>query len=130
MPLITWTDDMRLGLDEVDYEHQDLIDVINALGDQLEKGGTPEDIQALLGEIHAQIEGHFALEERIMRDRGFSGFDAHKEDHDRLLEQIRDIMTDAHTVDGQDLRAHLAKRLKRWFTEHFRTLDRSFHNLD
>lgn len=121
---------MRLGVPEVDFEHEELIGVINTLGELLQKGDAPETILSLLGEIHAQIEAHFALEERIMRERGFMGYEAHKEDHDRLLEQIRDIMTEAKTVDEPELRNHLAQRLNAWFAEHFRTLDRSFHSHD
>jgi len=128
MTLIDWSETMKLGVPEVDFEHEELIGVINALGDLLQKGEPLDSIQALLGEIHAQIEAHFALEEKIMRERGFAGYEAHKEDHDRLLEQIRDIMTEAAEVDEQVLHDHLAKRLNVWFSEHFRTLDRSFHS--
>jgi hemerythrin len=128
VPLINWNETMKLDVPEIDFEHEALIGVINTLGDLLQQGGGVERIQALLGDIHAQIEAHFALEEKIMRDRGFAGYEAHKEDHDRLLEQIRDIMDEAATVDQDALRDHLAQRLNRWFSEHFRTLDRSFHN--
>jgi hemerythrin len=119
---------MQLGVPEVDFEHKELIDVINALGELIRSGASPDAEQALLGDIHGKIEGHFALEEKIMRDRGFKGYEAHKEDHDRLLEQIRDIMTDAKTMNDQTLREQLSQRLTTWFTEHFKTLDRSFHS--
>lgn len=127
MTLIDWSEAMKVGVPEVDYEHEELIGVINALGDLLRQGGSAEEARRLLGEIHAQIEAHFALEERIMRQNGFVGYEAHKEDHDRLLEQIRDIMAEAQTVGEKDLYDHLTRRLNAWFTEHFATLDRSFH---
>lgn len=129
MTLIDWTDAMKLGVPEVDFEHEELIGVINALGDLLQKGEAIDVIRSLLGEIHAQIEAHFALEEKIMRERGFVGYEAHKEDHDRLLDQIREIMTEAETVNESVLHEHLALRLNVWFSEHFRTLDRSFQSL-
>ena len=128
MTLIDWNEAMKLGVPEVDFEHEELIGVINTLGDLLQKGGEAEAIHALLADIHAQIEAHFALEEKIMRERGFTGYEAHKEDHDRLLDQIRDIMSEATTVDESVLHEHLSQRLNTWFSEHFRTLDRSFHN--
>lgn len=128
MTLIDWNASMMLGVPEVDFEHEELIGVINALGDLLHKGGPLEGVKELLGEINAQIEAHFALEEKIMRERGFTGYEAHKEDHDRLLEQIRDIMDEAESVDQNVLHEHLSQRLNVWFSEHFRTLDRSFHS--
>ena len=129
MTLIDWSKKMELGVPEVDYEHEELIGVINALGDLIAYGGPLNGVEALLGEIHAQIEGHFALEERIMRERGYVGYEAHKEDHDRLLEQLRDIMDAAATMDRQELRDSLSKKLNHWFSDHFRTLDRSFTSL-
>lgn len=127
MPLIKWTQEMELGVPEVDFEHEELIGVINALGDLIAEGGPLDSIEALLGEIHAQIEAHFALEEKLMRERGYAGYEAHKEDHDRLLEEIREIMEDAADMDRGQLRDSLAQRLNIWFSEHFRTLDRSFN---
>ena len=126
--LIEWSEAMRLGVPEVDFEHEELIGVINTLGELLQANDASDIIPSLLAEIHAQIEAHFALEEKIMRDQGFIGYEAHKEDHDRLLEQIRDIMSEAKTLDEPTLRADLAQRLNTWFSDHFRTLDRSFHN--
>ena len=129
MPLIKWNTEMRLGVPEVDFEHEELIEVINTLGELLQQGGPMELIESVLGEIHGQIEQHFALEEKIMRANGFTGYEAHKEDHDRLLDQIRELMSDAKTMDQDQLCEKLAQRLNIWFTDHFRTLDRSFHGM-
>lgn len=129
MALITWDDSMKVGIPSVDHEHETLINDINAIGDVI--GGDMihrTEIAALLGKVHAQIEAHFALEEKIMLDKGYNGYHAHKEDHDRLLEDIRDIMDDAATADTKDTANTLGARLDTWFSEHFRTLDRSFHS--
>lgn len=130
MTLINWNETMKLGVPEIDFEHEELIGAINALGDQIHKGEPLDDIKALLGEINSQIGAHFSLEEKIMRDNGFAGSEAHKEDHDRLLEQIRIIMIEAADVDEDLLHTHLAQRLNMWFSEHFHTLYHSFHSLD
>lgn len=127
MSLIKWDDSMKVGVPSVDHEHQTLIGTINTLGDKI-KNNEPQDvIKALLGEIHAQIEAHFALEEKIMIERSYTGYHAHKEDHEKLLDDIRDIMVETQTSDQTDMRERLGKRLTIWFSEHFRTLDRSFH---
>lgn len=129
MALITWDDSMKVGIPSVDHEHEALIKEINAIGDVIAGDMIHHgEITALLGKIHAQIEAHFALEEKIMLDKGYNGYHAHKEDHDRLLEDIRDIMDDAATADTKVTSNTLGVRLDEWFSEHFRTLDRSFHN--
>ena len=128
MALIKWDDTMKVGIPSVDHEHETLIGEINALGEVITGDMIKHaEVTALLGKIHAQIEAHFALEEKIMLDRGYTGYHAHKEDHDRLLEDIRDIMDDTLNADPQDISDTLGARLDTWFSEHFRTLDRSFH---
>jgi len=120
---------MKVGIPSVDHEHEALIKEINAIGDVIAGDMIHHgEITALLGKIHAQIEAHFALEEKIMLDKGYNGYHAHKEDHDRLLEDIRDIMDDAATADTKATSNTLGARLDEWFSEHFRTLDRSFHS--
>ncbi|MCG8544733.1 MAG: bacteriohemerythrin [Alphaproteobacteria bacterium] len=127
MTLIEWRDDFRIGIESVDYEHRQLIDLINELYRSLSEDADKDDISAFLGEVDAKIAAHFALEEREMRDLGYRGYAEHKADHERLLDQIRDVAEayDANAyADYSDL---LAKHLEAWFTEHFRTKDAQLH---
>ncbi|MCW8916300.1 MAG: hemerythrin family protein [Magnetovibrio sp.] len=128
MALIVWDESMKLGVASVDHEHEELIGEINTLGEMIEQGTSVSSVQGSLGKIHAQIEGHFALEEKIMRERAYSGYYAHKEDHEDLLESIRDIMDSVTEDTYKDVSGELGLRLRAWFSEHFRTLDRAFHS--
>jgi hemerythrin len=76
-----------------------------------------------LGEVFANISAHFALEEKIMRDTGYDEYKLHKDDHEQLLDGIRDIMDDHHAGEYGDVPDLLAGRLKNWFEEHFRAFD-------
>jgi hemerythrin len=63
-----------------DHEHHMLIGLINELhGDPVE-GQPTLRISAFLGEVHARIAAHFALEEKFMRQRRYGGYAAHKAD--------------------------------------------------
>ncbi len=79
-----------------------------------------------LGEIYARISAHFALEERVMRERKYDQYEDHKEDHERLLDEIRDIM-DVYEDQALFDEQAFAESLSRWFTDHFRTKDARFH---
>ncbi len=128
MALIEWRDDFKVGIESVDHEHRALIDLINDLHAKL--GGGEIDtatVAEVLGEIFAQISAHFALEEAIMRERGYDQLDAHKADHEELLDGLRDIMDAVEDEAFPDLEAALSERLERWFTVHFRTHDARLH---
>jgi len=126
MTLIEWKDDFKVGVPDVDAEHRDLIDLINDLHGLMQQQATHDQVSSSLGEIFAQISAHFALEERFMRAAEYDGFPEHKEDHEALLDEIRDIM-DRVEVDGSYDEKRLSGELERWFSEHFKTHDARLH---
>lgn len=126
MNLIQWKPSFALGIPSVDLEHQEMIGLINEAYDRLEDRGDPVAIEAMLGEIHAGIAAHFALEERLMREAGYAEYQAHKEDHERLLDQIMDLMDD-YASDTEAGRERLQRGLSDWFSVHFASFDARMH---
>lgn len=126
MTLLEWRDDFNIGIEEVDHEHRELIDRINALHVQL--GGDRSDGRAegFLGDILASVSAHFALEEKVMRARHYDGLADHKVDHERLLDELRDMM-DEHASGAVLDEDAFAARLAEWFSAHFRTQDARLH---
>jgi hemerythrin len=127
MPLIRWRDNFNLGIPEVDFEHRELVELINALHERLQQAAHHEEVEDFLGEIFARISAHFALEERTMVARNYPDYWPHKGDHERLLDQLRDIMEgyeSTHALDSADL----SRKLDDWFSVHFRTFDARFHH--
>ncbi len=126
MNLIEWRDDFRIGIAEVDHEHRELIELINGLYSSLGGARTDDSVERCLGEIYAKVSAHFALEEKAMADRAYGEFQAHKADHERLLDSILDIM-DEHAAQGVLDDAAFSARLAEWFGGHFRTHDARLH---
>lgn len=127
MPLIEWQDEFKIGIPSIDHEHQELIALINTLHAGLSGDATAEEISRFLGEVDAQIAAHFALEERTMRDMRYDQYADHKADHERLLEEIRDIADAFDAGVYTDYSSRLGEHLNLWFSEHFRTRDARLH---
>lgn len=127
MALIEWKSHYSVGVDAVDHEHRELIDLINALHERLIAGAKVPDVTAFLGEILRGISAHFALEEKFMRDHRYDHLGQHKEAHEKLLDEIRDIM-DGYEADPDGASRQLSQRLDDWFTLHFRTHDARLHH--
>ncbi len=125
--LIEWRDDFRIGLPEVDEEHQELIRSINRLHHELAIGASLLRVTGALGDIHSAIASHFALEEKDMQALHYGELGAHKGDHERLLDEILDILDDVMACGRYDSQL-LSARLSDWFTEHFRTHDARLHH--
>ncbi len=127
MALIEWKSHYSVGVEAVDHEHREMIDLINETHERLVAGAEVPDVTAFLGEIFRGISAHFALEETIMREHGYDHLDQHKAAHEELLDDIRDIM-DGYEADPQGARAQLSGRLDSWFTDHFKTHDARLHS--
>ena len=126
MSLVTWKDEFSVGVAAVDLEHRELIELINGLDGDMQEYATQTTVVETLGEIYARISAHFALEEKIMRDAGYDGFAAHKQDHERLLDELLDVIDSVDDAGRYD-RAGLSRDLDRWFSDHFRTHDAKLH---
>lgn len=126
MSLLQWKPEYSVGIASMDDEHREMIDLIN---DTYAKLGSDSDavlVEECLEEIFTTISMHFALEERIMQQAHYPEYQAHKNDHEDLLDQIRDMMDDfsSDPATGAGL---LEKSLSDWFANHFSTFDARLH---
>lgn len=126
MAQIEWNEEFSVGNAAIDQEHEHLIEQINQLYYELNHSADPATIEAILGDLQADISAHFALEELLMQEAGFSEFEDHKEDHQHLLDQIHDMIFSFHE-DPESGRELLINKLSDWFSNHFRSFDARLH---
>jgi hemerythrin len=126
MTLLTWKPEYAVGIEAVDHEHQEMIDLINRLYEEMQGSKDADSIEQFLGDIHAAISAHFALEERVMQRADYAEYEDHKNDHEELLDQIRDLM-DIYSLDPVSGLTVLQQQLSAWFGSHFSTFDARLH---
>lgn len=129
MALLEWKKSYETGIASVDHEHRTLIELLNRLHERLDADPSPEEVDEFLAEVHTRIAAHFALEERIMREAGYDDYPGHKADHERLLDEIRDIMEAYEAGEYRNFDEVLADHLRDWFGIHFATRDARLHRL-
>ena len=134
MSLASLKDELKTGIDSLDYEHRRLIGVMEELCDSFDRTeyASAESAGAIsdsFGALYAAVSAHFALEESLMREKKHPSFDDHKADHERLLDKIR-VMIDAYE-DGQcvDCGTSLRACLEAWFVGHVRGADTELRSL-
>jgi hemerythrin len=123
MTLLPCKDAYSLAIDPVDRDHRALIDLIDRLHGELDAAAArapPAAIAALLESISA----HLALEIAVMQDHGYEELAAHKADHERLIDNMCDLIV-MHAFERPDEpeSSALAERLDAWLCEHFGTHD-------
>ena len=78
MGLLHWETRYSVGIAAVDHEHRELIDLVNRLYDEATSKGSKEAVLDFFGDLFKAISSHFALEERLMREREYDHLVQHK----------------------------------------------------
>lgn len=126
MAQIEWTQEFSVGNAAVDQEHELLIAQINKLYEELNLPMDSSTIESMLADIQTDISAHFALEELLMQEANYAEYEDHKRDHERLLDQIQDMIFH-FTEDPDSGRELLTNRLSDWFSQHFKGFDARLH---
>jgi hemerythrin-like metal-binding protein len=128
MALIEWRPEFSVGDPAVDYEHRELIDLVNTTAGAILEDAPDDEIDRAFGDLLTGITAHFAHEERQMRAAGYDQTRVHKADHERLIDALRDIM-DAERGTPERSAERVAKVVGDWFVGHFSTHDARLHHV-
>jgi diguanylate cyclase (GGDEF)-like protein/hemerythrin-like metal-binding protein/PAS domain S-box-containing protein len=116
-PTIVWSVAHEVGVAEMDVQHERLADLLNELAAALHNG---RNYRAAFGEFIRYAAFHFADEERLMAQAGFSGAAGHCDMHQRLLADISGL-----ALEGEGVSASLILRyLQEWLFRHVDGADR------
>ncbi|MCP4183804.1 MAG: bacteriohemerythrin [Hyphomicrobiales bacterium] len=123
MTFIKWDSAFETGITSVDHEHRELVELINTLHGKLVDDAPVEVISKFLGEVFVAISAHFALEETVMRKYDYDQYIDHKNHHEKLLDDVRDIMDAFEAGKYATYNEALSQAIHDWFVDHFRTRD-------
>lgn len=116
-----WTEDIATGFRLIDDDHRRIIEIITCIERNVCEGDLTEANRNTALAWQA-IAGHFAAEEKLMKNIDYGEFQNHKNDHDFIFRSI----TAAFLVDfdsGQDY-SRIAPMLLSWVKCHIDTHDR------
>ncbi len=125
MPIITWTEGYSVSVEEMDEQHKKLIELINGFYDALQTDTGQEVISSLFNGVLDYTKTHFAREEELMKDHGFPEYEAHKVEHNELVEEVLDIHQ-KYTDGDTDTVGKLALLLSNWLMDHIVMKDKIY----
>ena len=122
MELIQLEDHLRLNIPEIDEQHEQLIALVNRLHEALVGGGDKEVRDSLLSQLLDGARKHCAYEEELMLRYGYSDYQAHKSEHDRLVRNLADLI-ERYQNGELVLSIAVVMELKCWATIHIEKSD-------
>ncbi len=116
-----WSADWKVGVADMDEEHEALFTMFDRLYQSIRTPRPPENFSAEIEAIVDFAVGHFASEERLMEAAGYPKLEAHRQEHRRLLGELSELAGHTHPVG-----ATLTMRyLQGWLVGHMLSYDRA-----
>lgn len=127
MQSFQWDTCYTTGIDEVDDQHQYLVEIINRYGELIaENSISLEDIRMALFELSRYAEFHFKEEENLMRRVGI--YSEHIEEHIKVHRAfMSDIVSMQAFISDENKKAseHLLNFLIHWLAYHILGIDQN-----
>lgn len=122
---VEWSDDLSVGIEEIDAQHQVLVDLVNEMHQAIHNRHGSDAVRGILSRLADYTRIHFAVEESLMRILGYPDYDTHKVQHEELIAhmvELQEKVDSGKTAIGFEL-MHF---LKVWLTKHIMESDREY----
>ena len=122
---IEWTDDLSVGVAEIDNQHKELFSKINQLLDACGQGKGKETVGEIIKFLGEYVIYHFGCEEEQMTQLNYPQFADHKAAHTQFIKDFTDLRNKFETDGAQ---AHIVIMTNRvvvgWLISHIRNVDK------
>lgn len=126
MSVIIWSEELSVGIDSIDQQHQILIGLINDLNTAMAKG----EANAMIGDILLSLADytrlHFSYEEKLFEQHDYPNTRKHKRQHCELIDQISALKERFETELSGSVGLEIMQFLKNWLTNHIMKTDKAY----
>jgi hemerythrin len=113
----SWSDECSVGIKEIDDQHKKLFDLVNKLHQAIRNRAGTKACVFILDELVDYTVTHFALEETMMRIGAYPDYEAHRGQHNALVDQVQALQQ--KIASGQAaIGFELMHFLRNWLTRH------------
>jgi hemerythrin-like metal-binding protein len=123
MELIKPEDILKLGIPEIDSQHETMISLVNLIHETMLQGADKATLDGLLSKLLEHTQNHFAYEEELMSRYNYPGYEVHKSEHNRLMQHLIDL-AERYSNGELLLSFAVALELKGWAAIHIEKSDK------
>ena len=125
-----WTNDLSVGVDIIDEDHQAFFRLAKLLHDVMESSDKNQDalIETAINILEEYVAGHFLREETAMAAAGYPFLTEHIAAHDAFTARAHQIALD-YKNGHKEVAATISDLVTRWIIGHIRTMDMQYHGI-
>lgn len=125
MSLMTWTkEQFATNVTQHDQEHQTIFAMVNKLHEAA-AGSDRSAIGKQLDALIAYVAEHFGAEEANMIKCDYADYQAHKREHDKLVDTCLDLQRQFHAGKAE-ITHDTTVFVRDWLVNHIPTIDRRY----
>ncbi len=125
MLFVEWSNELSVGISEVDEEHQKLVAILNQLDEVMKTGKGTRVMSEILNQLVEYTVVHFESEEKFMVASEYPGLALHQTQHRQLVEKVEKLRV-KFVASGKRITREMMDFLKYWPTNHILVDDKAF----
>lgn len=123
--VIEWKPEYSVEIPSIDQQHRSLVAIIGHLQAAMLEGRTKQIIAPLFYSMNRYTKFHFDYEEQLLEQNGYPNLLKHREEHARLVEQLKQL--EARYLNGSlQAGAPLMQFLRNWLLDHICAHDKGY----
>jgi hemerythrin len=125
MALVKWSPSLSVNIDEMDQQHQSLLELMNRLHESISAGKGKGSSTAIVGEMVDYACKHFLAEEQLMQRFRFPQLSDHKAEHAKFTNEV--LAFQRRLQGGQAVSAYeVLQFLRQWLIIHIQESDAKY----
>jgi hemerythrin-like metal-binding protein len=123
--LFPWKDAYSVRIPRIDTQHKGLIRLINELHEAMLEGRAKQVMSHIVEELSDYTVQHFAFEESMLRQHGYSALAEHQLLHQKLTSQVQELR-DKLRAGKITVTIETMHFLKDWLSRHILSADMAY----
>ncbi len=122
---MNWSEELSVGVSEIDDQHKRLILLINTLHDAMLAKQGKQAVSGILDELASYTVYHFKTEEQYMEKFGYPAYQSHRLEHGSFIQSVDSFMND-YSAGKLGLSIDIMNFLRDWVSNHIKGTDKKY----
>jgi diguanylate cyclase (GGDEF)-like protein/hemerythrin-like metal-binding protein len=125
--MFEWTQDLAVGIEEIDNQHKELIKRMDNLLEAISQGKGRQELHSILKFMEDYCRIHFVMEERLMLTYYYPKYQAHKAVHAKFIDELNNLKNEFETIGAVlSLVMRVQSKTIDWLTDHIAKVDKQW----